>query len=227
VDSNSTHRRNVAQENVAVLPNRRKMWRMLRSLGFIAISLIACGGRVDLPGDPNDGAIVSDSSTSDDTSTTSDTTPPPRDTGPGPMPTSCKSSAECGDKAFCKVETGCGGTGVCARRPEGCDLLYAPVCGCDGKTYGNECAAWQAGAIIAYKGECKTPVPTACPGGCAKSEYCKVPDGTCATTGGMCTKFPMGCPDIYAPVCGCDGKTYPNSCDAATAAMNIKHKGPC
>ena len=44
--------------------------------------------------------------------------------------------------------------GVCKPKPEICTMEYAPVCGCDGKTYGNKCQAEAADAKVMKVGEC-------------------------------------------------------------------------
>lgn len=60
---------------------------------------------------------------------------------------------------FCRYapEAQCGAAdqmGTCAPKPEVCAEIYAPVCGCDGKTYGNSCQAEAAGVSVSQTGEC-------------------------------------------------------------------------
>ncbi len=65
---------------------------------------------------------------------------------------------------------------------------------------------------------------------CAAGLYCSFPlsaqcgaadhPGTCAVRPEMCTK-------IYKPVCGCDSRTYGNTCEAAAAGVSVVREGAC
>ena len=53
---------------------------------------------------------------------------------------------------LCKVIDG---QGKCDVIPKFCTQQFQPVCGCDGKTYGNDCTRRMARAQLAYVGKCK------------------------------------------------------------------------
>jgi hypothetical protein len=66
----------------------------------------------------------------------------------------CLCGAACGETEYCDAPTGCGAGGACAARPSVCTEDFMPVCGCDGATYPNACAAHAAGMAVASDGEC-------------------------------------------------------------------------
>src|SRR5438552_4022574 len=262
----------------------------------------------------------------------------------------CRSDADCQANEFCECQPGtCGETGgTCVARPAVCFDLVAPVCGCDGNTYPNDCERLKAGVCKRRNGPCaagqcfdtiqqqctghscpaaqrcplpsqfcvpvcppplptgtcfdpaggqctdqscspstpcpldefclaQCPPPTAmcfdtitgqctgqpcspaqpcalpnefctprCPppppppttptlppascqadGDCGMDQFCECPVATCSKTGGTCVNEPQVCPEVFAPVCGCDGTTYSNDCSRQGAGACKLHDGAC
>ncbi|GJM26845.1 MAG: hypothetical protein DHS20C16_32600 [Phycisphaerae bacterium] len=133
---------------------------------------------------------------------------------------------------FCRFDEGqccCDFQGVCTPIPDACPEYYDPVCGCDGVTYSNECFANAAGQSVDHQGACAMSCTSnsdclstsADPG-----KYCQKAVGDCDGSG-ECTDIPQGCYDVWDPVCGCDGVTYGNDCEAAAAGVSIAYLGEC
>jgi hypothetical protein len=65
---------------------------------------------------------------------------------------------------------------------------------------------------------------------CGSGQFCDFPDGSAcgaADRPGLCEPRPQLCPDVFQPVCGCDGKTYGNGCQANAAGTDVASQGPC
>jgi hypothetical protein len=138
---------------------------------------------------------------------------------------------------YCNFEDGsCGAadqTGTCEDRPEICTEIYAPVCGCDDRTYGNACEAAGNGVSVLHEGPCVDGSADVCGGlqglGCPDGEYCFFDLGICGQGDqtGLCATIPDGCDDVFMPVCGCDGETYGNECEAAANSVSVASEGEC
>ncbi len=60
---------------------------------------------------------------------------------------------------------------------------------------------------------------------CSADQFCEF--SGCFAETGTCVDVPQFCPDVYSPVCGCDGKTYSNDCARQEVKVSKKHDGEC
>jgi hypothetical protein len=110
---------------------------------------------------------------------------------------------------------------------------------CDGNAPGGNC--WCDDACIEF-GDCcsdrvdvcEAPVTLACGGtaalDCSAGFFCEFgADAMCGSADeiGVCREIPSSCVAVLSPVCGCDGQTYGNSCEAAMAGVSVASQGAC
>ena len=147
----------------------------------------------------------------------------------GCVKTKCASNADCKDGLFCHKASCDAVAGTCTEKPTTCPKIkYFAVCGCDGQTHDNYCGAAMAGTDVAHEGACEQKCGGIAGLPCPEGQLCDIEGGCFIADGmGLCKPVPVGCPDVWQPVCGCDGKTYGNDCDRLAAQVSKDHEGAC
>ncbi|MCA9554410.1 MAG: hypothetical protein KC933_30530 [Myxococcales bacterium] len=159
--------------------------------------------------------------------------------GGGGVACGARAGDTCADAEFCDFPGDfcdwADAQGVCRPRPEDCPAVVIPVCGCDGLTYANLCEAQANGTDAAFSGTCDVPSPTdiVCGGelgqACPSDAFCDFPTDGCdyADGSGICRPRPAECDQDHDPVCGCDGVTYSNLCQAQANGVDAAASGAC
>jgi hypothetical protein len=160
------------------------------------------------------------------------------DAGPGTG--ACLADSDCPTGAFCDFPEGtCGEAGsppgVCVFLPDDCSgMPQLPVCTCDNRSFVNDCERQRYALLLHQRGTCLASgracvTSSDCLVGGVTGEYCEpIYDGEdqCGISG-ICERIPTECGTEPSPVCGCDGTTYTNACEAGRAGVGVASRSPC
>lgn len=155
--------------------------------------------------------------------------------GKGDSTLSCVNT--CGKQAAsgCWCDESCSKYGdCCADKKQACDQAQPSCAGtCGGKS---KDGCW-CDELCAKYGDCCPDKDQVCAAGpatckanadCGKDEYCELASGCLdGKAEGACKPKPTVCAKGGTGVCGCDDKTYFNSCEAHAAGTNVAANNKC
>lgn len=141
----------------------------------------------------------------------------------------CRTDADCVPQQCCHAT-------ACVAKAAAPDCSAA-ICTADCRPNTIDCGGGcfcQAGVCQAkLTGTGQPPTAKRCGGvagvKCGSGEYCEFEPQTCrvADREGVCAEMPKNCTMDFTPVCGCDGNTYGNACQAAMKGQSIEAQGEC
>jgi len=123
----------------------------------------------------------------------------------------------CLEGQYCEMPAGmCGADlqGDCVTVEKSCTMNLDPVCGCNGKTYNNDCLRRMAMVPLDHTGECKSS-------SCTDGETKEVECNTCSCTDGAWACTEMVCPDCTTDADCEDGQ----QCDASGTCVMVLPPG--